>query len=85
MTPAQKKWLTALRERGFVERGGWGRGQRNRPLRALCALGLAYEGYGPKDCLLQVDGFFPVDGPEPTKPPQSETLTFVTTFLGGYP
>lgn len=41
LTRAQKKWLKILRERGFVETGGWGNGQRNRPLFALVDEGLA--------------------------------------------
>jgi len=44
LTQAQKKWLTALNETGFVE-FGWSmrNGQRNRPLRTLIRLGLAAE------------------------------------------
>ena len=81
MTPAQEKWLKVLRETGFVERGGWGRGQRNRPLMALVESGLAVEGYGPKDSFLTVDGFMPTGDFNPTIPPHSETLGMVVAFL----
>jgi len=82
LTRAQRKWLYKLRTHGFVEAGGWARGQRNRPLRALVEKGLAVEGMGPKDCMLQVHGFSPV-GTYPINKPISETLTGVVSFLGG--
>lgn len=81
MTRAQKKWLKILRETGFVERGGWSRGQRNRPLRALVQMGLAVEDFGPKGSLLMVDGFMPVGDFALCKPPKSETLSSVVKFL----
>ena len=82
LTRAQKKWLKILRERGFVETGGWGNGQRNRPLFALVDKGLAVFELGPKGSFLKVQGFAPV-GDYPVTDPQSETLSRVVTFLGG--
>lgn len=81
MTPAQKKWLEVLRETGFVECGGWSRGQRNRPLRALVQMGLAEEGYGPRNSFLKVYGFMPTGDYEASKPPKTETLRTVAAFL----
>ena len=81
MTRAQRKWLKVLHETGFVEHGGWGRGQRNRPLFALVAAGHAVFDIGPKGSFLKVQGFMPSDNVTPIKPPQSETLSSVVSFL----
>jgi len=83
LTRAQQKWLHKLRTHGFVERGGWGRGQRNRPLFALVEKGLAVYGYGPEGSALKVEGFAPV-GDHPVRKPISETLTSAITFLNGH-
>ena len=84
MTRSQKKWLVVLHRVGFVESGGWGRGQRNRPLRALVREGLAEESYGPRNSLLTVHGYLaPADFIGPFMPATSETLSSVCAFLGG--
>ncbi len=57
LTPAQEKWLMVLRHEGFVAMGGWGNGQKNRPLFRLCELGFAEFGWGPKGDFLQCQGF----------------------------
>ena len=84
MTRAQKKWLAVLHRVGFVEHGGWGRGQRNRPLHALVRSGLAECDFGPRGSLLTVYGFLaPADFIGPFMPPTSETLRGVVCFLNG--
>lgn len=57
LTRAQRKWLAILRQDGFVEAGGWGRGQRNRPLNVLVELGFARFGWGPEGSFLQMQGY----------------------------
>lgn len=57
LTPAQKDWLLKLKKAGFVSRGGWGDGQRNRPLDVLCKKGLAVETWGPKGSFLKTQGY----------------------------
>ncbi len=57
MTRAQKKWLKKLEADGFVSMGGWNRGQRNRPLRALEALGYCEFGWGPVDSSFKYQGW----------------------------
>lgn len=57
MTRAQKKWLEELRREGFVQYGGWGKGQRNRPLWALVEMGQAEFGWGPRNSFIQTQGF----------------------------
>lgn len=81
MTRAQKKWLKVLNDTGFVEMGGWGRGQKNRPLFALCNMGLATFDIGPPDSCLKVQGFLPAAFGPRNKPPQSPTITGVLAFL----
>jgi len=61
MTRAQKKWLHKLQNDGFVTMGGWGDGQKNRPLWALVEMGLAKFGWGPLDSCLRMQGFFICD------------------------
>lgn len=82
MTRAQKKWLLMLYRVGFVECGGWGRGQRNRPLFALVKAGLAEFDCGPRDSFLTVQGFLaPSDFIGPFMPATSETLQAVVKFM----
>lgn len=61
MTRAQRKWLEIARSQGFVQMGGWGQGQRNRPLWALVRMGLLEVGHGPKNSFLKAEGFWPVE------------------------
>ena len=57
LTKAQKKYLGVLARYGFVEHGGWNRGQRNRPLGRLASLGYATMDYGPPGSFLKTFGF----------------------------
>lgn len=60
LTKAQARWLAELRGSGFVEHGGWGCAQKNRPLNKLVSLGLAYTDYGPAGGFLKTYGYLPV-------------------------
>jgi len=59
LTKAQERWLREINREGFVEMGGWGSGQKNRPLFALVDMGLAEFGFGPKGSFLKTQGFMP--------------------------
>ena len=61
LTKAQSRWLEKVEATGFVEVGSrFGGSQKNRPLFALESMGLVQFGFGPKDCLLQTQGFMPI-------------------------
>ena len=57
LSVTQKRWLAKLNRSGFIASGAWGNGQRNRPLNALVAEGLALRGWGPVGSMLKVEGY----------------------------
>ena len=60
LTPRQRELLHDLRQRGFLSyRAGFGRSQRNGPLRKLVELGFADNAWGPPGDWLQVQGVIP--------------------------
>lgn len=56
LTRAQSRWYKTLERNGFVEFGGWGNGQKNRPLQKLVDLGLARPEWGPIGSMFKTQG-----------------------------